>query len=266
VTGEVEVGGLRIAFEQEGAGPPLVLLNGYVGNGRSTWRRQLEELSDEFTVVAWDAPGSGRSSDPPESFRIGDYADCLAEFVAAIGLQRPHLAGLSFGGVLALELYRRHPAVARSLVLASAYAGWAGSLAPSEAELRLRQVLELADQPPDRFAQAVIPTMFSASASAAVREEFVASVYEFHPSGLRAMARAAAEADLRDMLARIAVPTLLVYGDRDLRAPPAVAEELHAAIPGSRLVFLPGAGHICNVETAERFNSAVRDFLRSAQA
>ena len=266
MTGEVEVGGLRIAFEQEGAGPPLVLLNGYVGNSRSTWRRQLEELSDEFTVVAWDAPGSGRSSDPPEAFRIGDYADCLAEFVAAIGLQRPHVAGLSFGGVLALELYRQHPAVPRSLVLASAYAGWAGSLAPSEAELRLRQVLELADQPPDRFAQAVIPTMFSASASAAVRDEFVASVYEFHPAGLRAMARAAAEADLRDMLARISVPTLLVYGDRDLRAPPAVAEQLHAAIPGSRLVFLPGAGHICNVETAERFNSAVRDFLRSAQA
>ena len=62
----VDLDGLRIAFHRVGDGPPLVLLHGYVGDGLSTWRRQLEGLSDEFTVVAWDAPGAGRSSDPPE--------------------------------------------------------------------------------------------------------------------------------------------------------------------------------------------------------
>jgi pimeloyl-ACP methyl ester carboxylesterase len=261
----VEVAGLRIAFERAGNGPPLVLLHGYVGDGRSTWRRQLEELSDEFTVVAWDAPGAGQSSDPPESFRLADYADCLAAFAAALGLQRPHVAGLSFGGTLALELCRRHPGVPRTLVLASAYAGWAGSLPPREVERRLGQALDLADVPPDRFAREVIPTLFSASASPQTVEEVVASVSEFHPAGLRAMARSVAEADLRDMLAGIDVPTLLVYGDEDVRAPLDVAEELHASIPGSRLVVLPGAGHVCNVEAAERFNTAVRSFLRSLQ-
>ena len=63
---EVEISGLRIAFERKGEGLPLVLLHGALSDSRA-WRRQLEELSDEFTVVAWDAPGCGRSADPPET-------------------------------------------------------------------------------------------------------------------------------------------------------------------------------------------------------
>jgi pimeloyl-ACP methyl ester carboxylesterase len=61
-------------------------------------------LSNEFTVVAWDAPGCGESSDPPDTFRSPDYADCLAGFIEAIGLERPHVAGLSFGSVLTRPL------------------------------------------------------------------------------------------------------------------------------------------------------------------
>src|SRR6266511_3739056 len=125
----VEVGGLWVTYRQAGQGPPLVLLHGGLGDSRE-WRRQLEGLADDFTVTAWDAPGCGGSSDPPETFRLPDYADCLAGFIQALDLGRPHVGGLSWGGGLALELYRRHPQVPRSLVLASAYAGWAGSLPP----------------------------------------------------------------------------------------------------------------------------------------
>src|SRR5437660_259439 len=127
---QIEVAGLRVGYRRAGGGPPLVLLHGMLSDGRE-WRRQLDELSDEFTVVAWDAPGCGRSSYPPETFRMPQYADCLAAFIEALGMGRPHVLGLSFGGALALELYRRHPAIPRSLVLVSAYAGWAGSL-PAE--------------------------------------------------------------------------------------------------------------------------------------
>ena len=130
----VEVDGLRITYERAGSGPPLVLLHGYVGDGPATWRYQLDGLSDAFTVVAWDAPGAGGSSDPPESFGTAGYADALAGFIAALGLETPHVAGLSFGAILALALYRRHPTVPRSLVLASAYAGWGGSLPPEVAD------------------------------------------------------------------------------------------------------------------------------------
>lgn len=90
---EIEVEGLRIAYERAGAGAPLVLVHGFVGDGRSTWSGQLEALADEFTVIAWDAPGAGRSSVPPESFRVQDYAACLVAFLRALEITRAHLAG-----------------------------------------------------------------------------------------------------------------------------------------------------------------------------
>jgi len=91
-------------------------------------------------------------------------------------------------------------------------------------------------------------------------------MFEFHPAGLRANARAFAEADLRDVLPRIGVPTLLLYGDKDVGAPLNVAQDLHARIPRSRLVIMEGVGHVSNLEAAERFNTEVRAFPRSAQS
>ena len=258
----VDAAGHRIAYERRGEGPPLVFLHGYVGD-RRTWRAQVQGLSDEFTVVAWDAPGYGGSSDPPESFRLSDFADCLAAVIDALGLGRPHLAGLSFGGGLALELYKRHPSVPRTLVLVSAYAGWAGSLPPEVVDHRLRQALRLADLPADDLVAELVPTLFGESAPRELVAEFAASMLERRPAGLRATSRAFAEADLRDVLPRVRVPTLLVYGDADVRAPLDVARDLHARIPGSRLVVMEGAGHLANIEAPERFNAEVRAFLRS---
>ena len=77
------------------------------------------------------------------------------------------------------------------------------------------------------------------------------------------MARASAEADLRDVLGRVNVPALLLSGDGDARAPLPIAEALHAALSGSRLVVLPGVGHVSSVEAPQRFNREVRDFIRS---
>ena len=261
----MKVGGLRIAYDCAGAGPPLVLLHGYVGDGPATWRRQFEGLCGEFTVVAWDAPGAGGSSDPPESFGMAGYADCLAGFVGRLGLDRPHVAGLSFGGGLALEFCRRHPAIARTLTLVSAYAGWGGSLPADVAEQRLQQALVLSDLPPSEFAGTLLPTMFCETTARQDVDEFGASMLAFHPAGFRAMARASAE-DLRDALPYISVPTLLVYGDQDARAPLAIAEDLQTAISGSTLVVLPGTGHICNIEAPEAFNRAVRNFLHTRRS
>jgi pimeloyl-ACP methyl ester carboxylesterase len=230
------------------------------------WRRQLDELSDEFTVVAWDAPGSGGSSDPPETFRLRDYADCLAGFIDGLGLGRPHVLGLSFGGGLALELYRRHPKVPRTLVLAGAYAGWAGSLPPEVVAQRLQRALREADLPPEEWLPAYMPGMFSESAPQALIDEALSIMTDVHPVGMRVGLRGFAEADLRDVLPRIEVPTLLLHGELDQRSPLSVAEDLHSQIPGSTLVVLPGVGHLSNIEAADRFNREVRDFLLKNQS
>lgn len=89
---------------------------------------------------------------------------------------------------------------------------------------------------------------------------------DFRPSGYRTMAYALAEADLRDALPRIVVPTLLLYGDADRRSPLTLAEDLRVSIPASTLVVLPGVGHLPNLEAADAFNSEVRGFLRRAHA
>jgi pimeloyl-ACP methyl ester carboxylesterase len=223
-----------------------------------------QETSSRTAVAApvRSRPRWRHRPDPPAGFRLADHADRLAAFIAALGLGSPQVAGVSFGGGLALELFARHPTVPASLVLASAYAGWAGSLPAEEVDRRLQQVLSMADLPPERFAAAVAPTMFSAAAAGTLVDAFVRSVSAFHPAGLRAMALAIAEADLREVVPRIDVPTLLIHGGEDTRAPLTVAEELHAGIPGSRLVVLSGAGHVCCAEAAERFNAELRAFLR----
>jgi pimeloyl-ACP methyl ester carboxylesterase len=257
----VDVDGLRVAFARVGGAPSVVLLHGYVSDGRATWRAQLDGLSDEFDLIAWDAPGAGGSADPHESFGMAGYADCLAGFIAAVGLVRPHVVGLSVGGALALALVARHPGIARSLVVVSGYAGWAGSLPPDVAEHRLAQAVKLSELSPPEFVDALLPTMFATSPTVQARAAFESSMRAFHPAGFRAMARASAE-DLRPLLPHIDIPTLLVYGDQDVRAPLPVAEHLLAAIANAKLTVLPGLGHVCNLEDPEAFNDAVRPWMR----
>ncbi len=262
---EVEVGGHRIAYQRKGEGPPLVLLHGWPLNSRE-WRRQVDGLSDEFTVVAWDAPGAGRSSDPPETFRLPDWADCLAAFIEALGLGRSHVAGLSWGGGLALELYRRHPGALRTLILVSAYAGWAGSLPAEVVEHRLQLMLRNSELPPLQWLPALIQTLLTERATAETVDELSSIISEFHPSATKVAMRAFAEADLRDVLPHIDVPTLLLCGEEDVRASRQVWEPLHAGIPASKLVLFPGVGHMVDMEAAERFNAEVRAFLRAVDS
>src|SRR4029079_38796 len=164
----------------------------------------------------------------------------------------------------ALELFRRHRTVPMTLVLASAYAGWAGSLPPAEGERRLTQVLGQGDLPRAELVRGWLPSLLTESAPAAVAEELGAIMAGFHPAGVRAMARSFAEADLRDMLAHVDVPTLVLCGARDVRAPLDVARDLHHAISGSALVVMPDVGHQSNMETPERFTAELRRFLRAA--
>jgi pimeloyl-ACP methyl ester carboxylesterase len=257
----VDVNGLRVAYESAGSGPPVVLVHGFVGDGASTWWGQLSDLSDQFALVALDLPGAGQSDDPPDWFRISEYGDCLAGFVRALGLDGAHLVGLSLGGAIVLEVVRQRPELARSISLVSAYAGWAGSLDPQALQERLARSLQAADLPPQEFADAMLASMFSESAAPKRVARFGASVRAFHRSGFLAMTLASAEADLREVLPTVRVPTLLVYGERDVRAPVSVGRAIHAAIPDSRLVVLPDVGHAIPVEAPDQLNRELRAFL-----
>ena len=226
------------------------------------WRPQLEGLANDFTVVAWDAPGAGRSSDPPETFETGDWADCLIGLLENLDIQEAHILGLSWGGIVGQEFYRRYPSRTRSLVLADTYAGWQGSLPRPVAEERLATCLRHAELPPSELRLGVPPRHVGTRATQQVRDELASIMSEFHPKGFRLMSESSAT-DTRALLPRIQVPTLLIWGDADARSPMNVAHQFRDSIPGARLVVIAGAGHVSNLEAPALFDTAVRDFCLS---
>jgi pimeloyl-ACP methyl ester carboxylesterase len=257
----VHARGLEIAYVQAGGGPPLVFVHGGTDDGR-IWQPQLAGLADEFTVVAWDEPGAGRSSDVPADFGLADYADCLAAVIEAVAAGPAHIAGLSWGGTLVLELYRHRPELAATLILIDTYAGWRGSLPADEVHARIESTRRALAAWPDELDPAGAG-FFAGDPPA----EFVPLLAEIaadaRPQSLHVVASLIAEADLRAVLGQIAVPTLLIWGEKDVRSPLGVAHQFQEAIPDSELVVIPDCGHVSNLECPEEFNAAVRAFCRS---
>ena len=259
----VDVDGLTVAFRESGQGAALVFLHGFLCDSRC-WRVQLAHLSDQFRVIAWDAPGAGVSSDPPPDFTTASYVHCLAAFLDAVGIEGAHLIGLSWGGILAQEFFRRHDRRCRSLVLADTYAGWRGSLPEAVLNERLASCLQDAESPPENVVAKFLPGVFTDSAPQRLRDEFAAIASEFHPMGFRLMSLSSAEVDTRELLPRINVPTLLVWGSEDRRSPVSVADQFRTAIPGAQLAVIQNAGHLSNMEQPDVFNYHVRRFCLSA--
>jgi pimeloyl-ACP methyl ester carboxylesterase len=249
--------GIKIAYERVGEGPLLVLVHGAGVDGRM-WQPQLTALADEFTVVAWDEPGAGHSDDVPADFGLADYAHCLAAVIDALALGPAHVAGLSWGGTVVQELYRHHPERVATLIFADSYAGWKGSLPAEEVQARiegLRKMFAAEERydPPGLFAGEP-PSEF-----ATLLEEMTIAA---RPASLARQLSVMAEADERDLLPTIAVPTLLIWGDADTRSPLSVARQFETAIADAELVLIPDAGHVSNLEQPGSFNEALRSFCR----
>ena len=194
-----------------------------------------------------------------------EVAGWLLGFIEALDLDRPHVVGLSWGSGVALALYRLAPGVPSSIVLSSGYAGWAGSLPADVVAERLDAYLTASRTPRDEALRAWAAGLFGPSTPAAVVEEGLSICSDFHPDALAALARSFAETDLRGVLPTIDIPSLVLHGDADVRSPLEVGRSLHAAIPDSRLVVLPGVGHVSCMEAPDVFNDEVRRFLRSVR-
>ena len=225
------------------------------------WQPQLSALADDFTVVAWDEPGAGGSSDVSAHFGLDDYATCLAALIETLAVEPAHVAGLSWGGAVALELYRLRPDLVATLILADTYAGWKGSLPEQEVQSRVAGVRERLAAPVDEL-DPTFPGLFAGEPPGehqALLEEMDAAVRR---DTLRTQVAVMAEADQRDLLPDISVPTLLVWGELDVRSPLHVARQFERAIPNNELVVIPECGHLSNLERPGTFNEAVREFCK----
>ena len=221
----------------------MLLIHGGFSDSRE-WRHQLDGLSADFDVIAVDCAGCGCSADPPTGFALPDYADALAGFLAALGVDHPHVGGLSFGSMYALVFYRHHPQIPRSLILAGAYAGWAGSLPRTEVARRMEWVNDVLNRPVDEWGLDFLAKVYRDPTPPDVIAEAMEILRDLRPDGFGPVTEAFCYADLCNVLPQINVPTLLLYGERDERSPLSVAQDLHAMIRGSQLVVVPGSGTV----------------------
>jgi pimeloyl-ACP methyl ester carboxylesterase len=257
----IRAGGLSQAYREAGSGPPLVLIPGIMSSSRF-WQPQLAGLSGAFRVIAWDPPGAGGSDDPDEFTGVDGYTTYLATFLAALEASPAHLCGLSWGGILALAFYQRHPNHVASLVLADTYAGWKGSLSAAEFHGRRKAVIADLEGGLEGGMPASIPGVTHPDAEQAVKEFIEQEMREARPGGYRAMGRAILDLDLRAVLPTIRVPTLLIWGVDDERSPLSIAEAIRDGIANAKLVTIPRAGHSSSLERPEAFNDAILGFYQ----
>jgi pimeloyl-ACP methyl ester carboxylesterase len=257
----ISANGVEIAYARVGDGPPIVFVHGGAEDGR-VWQPQLAALADEFTLVAWDEPGAGHSSDLPAGFGLVEYANCLAALIERLELGPSQVAGRSWGSTLVLELYRHHPELVATLILASGYAGWKGSLPREEVSARVEGARQLLGASAEGF-DLTLPRLFADGAPAEFDPLLEEIAGDVRPDSLIAQVHAMAEADQRDLLPRITVPTLLIWGELDARSSLSVANQFQQTIPDTTLVVIPGAGHACQLERPEQFSRALCEFCRA---
>lgn len=255
--------GRRLHFVAAGAGdaPLLLLLHGIGSNSRS-FRHQVDELSDEFRVVAWDAPGYGQSDDPPLEFTLERAADDAFGLLKRLGAVRAHVLGHSMGGVIAQLLYHRHPACVLSLVLSDTNPGTGALPAVQRAQRVAARISAITRLTPAQLALERAPQTVSPNAPSELVREIADVMADIRPGTYRAAAISMGETDLTDQLSQIHVPTLVLVGELDTTTPPPLCEAMARAIPSSSFHIIPNAGHASNQEQPAAFNAAVRAFLR----
>ena len=256
-----------LAVEHGGEGPLVVFLHG-IGGNRSNWREQLDALTPRFQVAAWDARGYGDSDDYEGALDFGDFSRDLARVLDHFGERAAHLVGLSMGGMIAQDFYRRFPDRVLSMVLADTRNGFQRH--NSEEFLRKREAPLLAGLTPADIAPELANTLASASAPPAVRERLRASIARLHKDSylktLRVTSRLGTEGDLKGReafleLEQVRVPVLVICGGADSVTPPPMSEEIVRRTPGARYVLIEGAGHLSNIENPAAFNAALASFL-----
>jgi len=237
-----------VHYEIAGSGDPLVLLHG-IGSNSKSWRRQLQAFSGAFTVVAWDAPGFGRSPDPKSALpSMTEYTEALEELLESLGFGSAIVLGHSMGGLVAQEFYRAFPQSVQALILADTTRGG------GDPTNRLQMIQSMT---PRELALARAPKLLSKQAAPELIEEAITIMSEVRRTGYEFAAVSMSKADTRGVLDTIDVPLLMIWGAADEITPPWSRWPAKAQVQ-----IIPSAGHLCYAEQPDRFNAIVLDFLQ----
>ena len=274
---DVTLHGHRIAYCRAGDGPAILLIHGMAGSIR-TWRHVIPDLARRYTVLAPDLLGHGQSAKPPGDYSLGAHASTLRDLLVALDIGPVTVVGQSLGGGVAMQLAYQHAEVCERLVLVGSGGlgrevswmlrvfAWPGAeyvmsaLFPSFVRDAGESVLGWFGRRGVRAPH--LEEMWQAYVSlgdAENRRAFVRTLRSVVDPGGQAVS-----AKDRLYLAA-AMPTLVIWGDRDPVIPVQHAYDAHAAMAGSRLEIFEGAGHFPHVENPRRFVEVLSDFMQSTE-
>ena len=258
------VSDIDLYYEEHGAGPHLVLIEG-TGYHTWMWYRQLPAFARHFRTLIYDNRGVGRSDAPPGPYTHEQNADDLAGLLDVLGWNHTHVLGVSMGGFIAQEFALKYPQRLDALVLSATGFGGPNMVpVPPEAikammpnpaltpEERIRTGMRIAfsdpnwpEQHPDEFEQIVRWRLEHVPPAEAATAQVMAGL----------------TFNTEDRLREIRAPTLVVAGAADRVVPPRNAELLADRIPNAQLAIIPAAGHLAFIDHADAFNQIVLEFL-----
>ncbi|PHP66372.1 alpha/beta hydrolase [Zhengella mangrovi] len=268
----LSVDGIDIRLSQGSGGPALVMLHG-IGSNASSFDGLSAALPEDWTLVAWNAPGYGGSRPLETGWpTAGAYADRLAEVAAALNLPPFLLAGHSLGTLMATAFAKRHPALVQGLVLLACAQGH-GAAAGALGDKAQKRLDDLAARGTTEFARTRAPRlMFRPETMPEVRDRAIAAMAAINPDGYAQAVRMLATGDQASDAAGVRVPSLVMVGDKDVITPPAQSRGVHDALaeasPDQPHLFqtVPDAGHILHQEYPAAVADPVVSFAQQIAA
>jgi pimeloyl-ACP methyl ester carboxylesterase len=252
--------GVSIEYDDIGNGVPLLLIHGFPLD-RTLWRTQIAGLSQIYRVIAPDLRGFGQSSETDgEAVSMDHYAADLKSLLDSVNVKQAVVGGISLGGYIALAFYAQYAERVKGLILANtratpdSEAGW---------QARLTSAQRVAESGTGFLVESMAPKMLGPAAKPEIEIAVRSMMLRQRPTGVMSALRGMAARPDRTALLRFAtVPVLIVSGTQDVLIPPADSEAMHTLIPNSRLVIIPDAGHLSNLDKADAFNHVVREYYK----
>lgn len=257
---EITANGARIAYDEYGSGPAVVLIHGLGGNRTDVWRHVTAPLAQQFRVIAYDMRGSGESQVTPGPYTIDLLAEDLGDLLDELGVERAAIVGHSMGGAIALTAAARRP----ERVWAVVGVGTAATLTSEQRDgMRAR-----GDTVESQGMGAVAETVATNGTAPSFREtqpedfqELISMLASNDPAGYAAQCRAIASMSVEGSFGSVQAPVLLVAGELDGVSPPGVNEANAAQLASARVEVVPDCAHIVPREKPAQLLAAVQPFL-----
>jgi len=258
--------GIRLYWEQSGAGRPLLLIQG-LGWSADMWYRMVPRLEASHRVIRYDARGVGRSDVPDGPYPVEVMGADAVSVLDAAGVDRAHVFACSLGGLVALELGLSHPERVTSLTLCCTHPGGTDTVLPDPEVLQL--LMSRSEMPFEQTVRAAVHVAYAPDTDQEIIEEDIRRrlAVPTAAEGYRAqLLGGSAYAGAGSRLSGIDVPTLVITGDADQLVPLANSELLASRIPRARLVTIPGAGHVVFNERTDELCAELSSFLAEVDA